>query len=209
MPRYPSALCHLSGIPHIRLTFAPLRPRNNHNSVSPPDSHIWREIKVASRCSAVMSAICVCTHRQMRGRDDRLCLYLTHLSAVTTLLLSRGPPAMTSDAQTLPCCLPCVCACTFSSHWHRGGLAMTAGHDGACSTPRDGEGTGTLPDQPRLEFTSVVRVRKKNPNSTTVWKVKGERLHRYHCRHSRDRLSDSFNQLPLLPLRTGNQTLIS
>lgn len=39
-----------------------------------------------------MSAICVCTHKQMWGRDDRLRLYLAHLTGNDNIAFIMGPP---------------------------------------------------------------------------------------------------------------------
>lgn len=90
---YQSALCHFNYIPeraHVRLQFRLLSEHNNHTSGRPPDSRIWQEIKVISRCSVwCQPCVCVHTNRCGAGMTDNLStkrFYLTHLSAVQFLL---------------------------------------------------------------------------------------------------------------------------
>lgn len=79
---------------HVRLQFRLLSEHNNHTSGRPPDSRIWQEIKVISRCSVwCQPSVCVHTNRCGAGMTDNLStkrFYLTHLSAVTAFLLSQA-----------------------------------------------------------------------------------------------------------------------
>lgn len=77
--------------PHVRVQFTPLSEHDNRNSGCPPDSRIWQEIKVISRCSVwCQPSVCVHTNRCGARMTDNLStksFYLTHLSAVTIFLL--------------------------------------------------------------------------------------------------------------------------
>lgn len=94
---YQSALCHLNyprESTHVRLQFTPLPEHDNRNSDCPPDSRIWQEIKVTSRCSGwCQPSGCVHINRCGARMTDNLStksFYPTHVRAVTIFLLSEA-----------------------------------------------------------------------------------------------------------------------
>lgn len=90
---------------NVRLQFTLLQEHDNHNSGCPPDSPIWQEIKVISRCSAwCQPSACVHTNRCGARMTDNLStksFYLTHLRALTTFLLSEAGLMIHCKLQTL------------------------------------------------------------------------------------------------------------